>query len=121
MSQGRDSLIRDFGLAYIKYFMEHPDIYHFVISQKGIEIRASKEHIYDSSYPPFQIFQVNASKALLKKGVPQQAIPQNILALWAIVNGLAGIYAMTGFHYDGDWSEMAESILSGGLEKKKCD
>lgn len=119
-NEDKNKLIQEFGLAYIKYFMKHPDSYLFVTSQKDIEIKVSKDLIYDSNYAPFQIFQKNASEVLLKKGFAKQSIPHRIIALWAIVNGLTGIYIMKGFHYEGDFMEIAKSILNEDVEDNVC-
>ena len=106
-------LIYEFGKAYVQYFAEHPDRFVFLTNQRDIEVRISANQIYESSYLPFQIFQEHASAILMESGVVEQLIPKKIIALWAMVNGLAGLTAMKGFCYEGDWMEMVESILAG--------
>jgi len=118
-NKDKSKLIQEFGIAYIKYFMSNPDSYHFVINQKDICIKVSKDCIYDSNYAPFHIFQKHASEILLQKGIKKQYICKNVLSLWALVNGMTSIYVMKGFSYEGDWLEMIESILVNSLEENE--
>jgi AcrR family transcriptional regulator len=106
-------MIQEFGLAYIQYFIDHPDSFMLLLNQKDIEIRASAEHIYDSDYAAFQIFQTHAAKLLLQSGVSEKYIPRQIISLWAIVTGLSALTVMHGFLFEGDWLAMATSILTG--------
>lgn len=110
----RKHLIDDFGIAYIRFFENNPDYLIFIINQKDIDIRISKDKVYDSTYAPFQIFQKNSSEVLLAAGIPQTEISRIIIRLWAIAYGLSAITVMKGFHYEGDWMDMVNSIINGG-------
>ena len=110
----RKHLIDDFGIAYIRFFENNPDYLIFIINQKDIDIRISKDKVYDSTYAPFQIFQKNSSEVLLAAGIPQIEISRIIIRLWAIAYGLSAITVMKGFHYEGDWMDMVSSIINGG-------
>lgn len=106
-----ERLIDEFGVAYIKYFVNNPESFLFVTNQRDIDIRISEDRIEDSDYQPFQIFQIHASKQLLAMGLPQKEISKNIIVLWSFVNGLSGLSVMKGFHYEGDWMEMVKKII----------
>ena len=104
-------MIRDLGRAYIQFFEDNPQCYHLIMEQKDVNIHISEHEIEDSEYMPFQIFQVNASRVLRKMGVPEEGIPQKIIDLWAMVNGLVSLRLIKGFHYEGDWMTMVNRII----------
>ena len=105
-------MIEEFGIAYIQYFVNHPENFMFITNQKDIDILVSDHYIRDCAYMPFQIFQLNASKVLEEKKMPKEAIPKQIIKLWAMVYGLSAISVMKGFHYEGEWMAMVKSIIN---------
>lgn len=111
-NKNRNEIILEFGVAYIHFFDMNPDYLVFVLKQKDIDIQISKDKIYDCNYAPFQIFQENASAVLTRQGVAAEEIPKMILSLWGMVYGLSALTVMKGFHFEGDWMRMAESILT---------
>lgn len=111
-NQDRNQLIFEFGVAYIRFFKENSEYLVFVLKQKDIEIRVSEREVYDSNYAPFQIFKEHASEVMLEQGLPKEEIPGAILALWGMVYGLSALTVMEGFHFEGDWMKMTESMLA---------
>lgn len=90
----KEELIRDMGRAFVHFFQDHPQSFLLITNQKDIDIQMSKNGIQKSNYEPFQLFVEQASTVLKEWGVTEEQIPQKILELWALVNGLAGIYVM---------------------------
>lgn len=111
-NKNRNEMILEFGVAYIRFFEKNPDYLVFVLKEKDIDIRITSDKIYDSNYKPFQIFKENASEILAEQGVATKEIPKMILCLWGMVHGLSALTVMKGFHFEGDWMKMAESILA---------
>lgn len=107
----RQELIRDMGRAFVRFFQENPQSFWLIANQKDIYVQMSKTNIKKSNYAPFQLFVEQASGVLKEWGIEEKEIPQKILELWALVNGLASIYVMQGFHYEGDWMEMVNQII----------
>lgn len=107
----KEELIRDMGRAFVHFFQDHPQSFLLITNQKDINIQMSKDGIKKSNYEPFQLFVEQTSEILREWGVTEEQIPQKILELWALVNGLAGIYVMQGFHFEGDWMEMVNNII----------
>lgn len=107
----KNEIIRDMGRAYVKFFMDYPQAFSLISAQHDISIQMSESRIKKSSYAPFQLFVEQAEPVLTKWGVPKEKTAQKILELWAMVNGLAGIYTMQGFCYEGDWMEMVNQII----------
>lgn len=107
----RNVIIRDMGRAFVRFFHDYPQAYTLIMNQKDIKIRLSEKEIQKSNYAPFQLFVEQSEPVLLGWNMPKELIPQKILELWALVSGLAGIYAMQGFGYEGDWMEMINRII----------
>ena len=107
----KNEIIRDMGRAFVRFFRDYPQAYALITNQKDIRICLSEKEIQKSNYAPFQLFVEQSSPVLLGWGIPEKMIPQKILELWALVSGLAGIYAMQGFNYEGDWMEMVNRII----------
>ena len=47
--------------------------------------------------------------------MPKSSHRNNLIAMWAMVHGLAAMANMKGFSYDGDWEELTEIILKTKL------
>lgn len=107
----KNEIIRDMGRAFVKFFRDYPQAFALITNQKDIKICISEKEIQKSNYAPFQLLVEQAKPVLVGLGVPKEAISQKILELWALVTGLAGIYAMQGFCYEGDWMEMVNKII----------
>ena len=107
----KNEIIRDMGRAFVRFFRDYPQAFALITNQKDIRIHLSEKEIQKSNYAPFQLFVEQSEPVLLMGGVPREMIPQKILEFWSLVTGLAGIYAMQGFSYEGDWMEMVNRII----------
>lgn len=107
----KNVIIRDMGRAFVQFFRDYPQAFSLITNQRDIQIRMSEQEIEPSNYAPFRLFVEQAEPVLQGWGVPEEELPRKILELWALVNGLAAIYAMQGFTYEGDWMEMVNKII----------
>ena len=107
----RNEIIRDMGRAFVRFFKDYPQSFSLIINQKNIQISMSENKIEKSNYAPFDMLVEQAVPVLREWGVKEEELAQNILRLWALVTGLAGISVMQGFHYEGDWMEMVNKII----------
>ena len=107
----KDKIIRDMGRAFVRFFRDYPQSFFLIINQKNIQISMSENKIEKSNYAPFEMLVEQAVPVLKNWGVKEEEMAQNILRLWALVTGLAGICVMQGFHYEGDWMEMVNKII----------
>ena len=60
----------------------------------------------------FSILKVEATKVLQKAGVSNQAIQDKIIAMWALVQGLATIVITNNINYSESWEKKVEEIIS---------
>jgi len=107
----KKEIIRDMGRAFVRFFKDYPQSFFLITNQKNIRICMSENKIEKNNYAPFELFVGQAAPALKERGVKEEEMAQKILELWALVTGLAGIYVMQGFHYEGDWMEMVNKII----------
>lgn len=114
-----DKLLPEIGRAYIYFFVENPNYYPFLFNQSNIQIVLTENQEKAESYRHLE-GEPNSIIAMLDKlDVPESLHMQNIIAVWSIVHGLAGIVTMQGVEYDGNWDIMIEKILSENLILKK--
>ena len=104
----------EMGKAYVIFFAEHPYYFTFIYENKDYSIELT-EDTFDGDYEPFQNFKEIAARSLRAYGIPPQRDRDNLLVMWATVHGLAAMANMKGFHYNGEWGSLTESILQQKL------
>ena len=65
----------------------------------------------NSNQSAFNILKSEATKVLQKADVPNQAIQDKIIAMWALVQGLVTIMIMNDITYSEIWEEKIEEII----------
>lgn len=104
----------EMGKAYVIFFAKHPHYFSFIYDNEEYSIELT-EDTFDGDYEPFLIFKENATRTLKVYGIPPQRYRDNLIVMWATVHGLAVMANMKGFHYEGDWGSLTESILKQKL------
>ena len=102
------------GKAYVTFFAENPNYFSFIYDNEKYHINLTSDML-ESDYEPFRVFCDAAFGRLREKGVPEGRWRDNMIVMWATVHGIAAMANMKGFHYDGEWGELAERILSTKL------
>ena len=91
-----ERMLLELGKSYVLFFYENPLYYRFLFSRDDIETE---------TYPPFMLF----------KSIVQQAIGEKrdkaVIALWALVHGLASIVTIKGAVDTDHLSEEVGQIL----------
>jgi len=111
-----DKLLIEIGKAYIHFFMDNPNYYPFLFNQSNINIMLTSDSEKAESYRHLEKDENTIIAILDKLEIPESLQMQNIIAVWAIVHGLAGIITMKGIEFDGNWDEMIEKVLSENLK-----
>lgn len=96
--------------AYVKFFAEHERYLNFIYDTDNYWIEVKEDDIV-GDYKPFNIFKQAAIENMRKFGISEGEYRDNIIAMWAMVHGLAALSNIKGLHYDGDWGELTERIL----------
>ncbi|MGL6199206.1 MAG: TetR/AcrR family transcriptional regulator [Lachnospiraceae bacterium] len=108
-------LLIETGKAYLHFFIENPNYYPFLFNQSNLQIVLTENDEKAEDYRQFENDK-NAFVVIMDElDVPESLQMQNMIALWAMVHGLAGIVTMKGVEFDGDWDDMIEKVLSENL------
>ena len=99
------------GKTYVIFFYQNPFYYDFLFSRKNISIKLSLENADTNENIPLAILQRTAISVFGKAKLPEKVIQDKIIAMWALVHGLAAIVTMPNIEYDGNWETRIEEII----------
>lgn len=105
------SLLPMLGKTYVMFFYQNPFYYEFLFSRKNISIKLSLENADTDENAPFAILQKTAAFVFRKVKLPEKVIQDKIIAMWALVHGLAAIVTMPNIEYDDNWETRIEEII----------
>lgn len=105
------SLLLMLGKTYVMFFYQNPFYYDFLFSRKNISINLSLGNADTNENPPLAILQKTAASVFRKVKLPEKVIQDKIIAMWALVHGLAAIVTMPNIEYDDNWETRIEEII----------
>ena len=105
------SLLLMLGKTYVIFFYQNPFYYDFLFSRKNISIKLSFENAVTDENTPLAILQKTAASIFRKVKLPEKVIQNKIIAMWALVHGLAAIVTMPNIEYDDNWETRIEEII----------
>ena len=111
--ENQENLLVKLGKTYVMFFCENHRYYHFMISRKNmkIDLFSKFSEIENNNEKAFSILKIEAIKILEKMGVPNQAMQDKIIAMWALVQGLTTIMITNDIKYSESWEERIEEII----------
>ena len=111
--ENQENLLVKLGKTYVMFFCENHRYYHFMISRKNMkmDLFSKFSEIENNNEKAFSILKIEAIKILEKMGVPNQAMQDKIIAMWALVQGLVTIMIMNDITYSEIWEEKIEEII----------
>lgn len=98
------------GKAYVNFFAENPHYFSYIYDN-GDYFISLNDDTFNGDYEPFRVFKELSIACMRRCKIPEDKHLHNLVVMWATVHGLAAMANMKGFHYDGDWSELTETIL----------
>ena len=112
--ENSEDLLVKLGKTYVMFFCENHKYYYFIISRSNTKMDLLSEFskIENSNQSAFNILKSEATKVLQKADVPNQAIQDKIIAMWALVQGLVTIMIMNDITYSEIWEEKIEEIIN---------
>lgn len=108
---GGAELLVELGKRYVLFFTEHPQYFSFLFSHHCMEINLDFNGDDTNNFPPYRFFKTHAVPVMERMGMTPEKIEDGIIAMWAMVHGLAAIATMRYVHYSKDWSDKIEDIL----------
>ena len=105
------SLFPMLGKTYVMFFYQNPFYYDFLFSRKNISIKLSLGNVDTEDNIPLAILQKTATSVFHREKIPEKVIQDKIIAMWALVHGLAAIVTMPNIEYDDNWETRIEGII----------
>lgn len=105
------SLLPMLGKTYVMFFYQNPFYYDFLFSPKNISINLSPGNAETNDNPPLAILQKTAASVFRKEKLPEKVLQDRIIAMWALVHGLAAIVTMPNIKFDDNWDTRIEEII----------
>ena len=111
--ENSEDLLVKLGKTYVMFLCENHEYYYFIISRSNTKMDLLSEFskIENSNQSAFNILKSEATKVLQKADVPNQAMQDKIIAMWALVQGLVTIMIMNDITYSKIWEEKIEEII----------
>lgn len=97
------------GKAYVMFFYKNPLYFDFLFSRKNIKVQLSLNKTGDN--PPLDILKNTALSFFTKQNIPEKDIENMVVAMWALVHGLASIASMPNVENDDLWENRVEAVL----------
>ncbi len=104
------NLMIELGKEYVSFFAENPFYFSYIFENTDKEIELT-DLDFTSNYAPFVLFKNSAITVMKQANIPEEHYRNNIVAMWAMVHGLAAMANMKSFKFNGDWKELTETIL----------
>ena len=105
------SLLPMLGKTYVMFFYQNPFYFEYLFSCKNISIKLSFDNTATDENLPLAILQKAATLVLGKANLSEKVIQDKIIAMWALVHGLASIAVMPNIEFDYNWETRVEEII----------
>lgn len=113
--ENHDYRLIEMGKAYVKFFADNPHYFAFIYDNEDYCIELS-EREFSGDYKAFCIFKEVSIDCMKSLGVPKSEYHDNLIAMWAMVQGMAAMANMKGFRYKGDWGILTARILKNKID-----
>lgn len=107
--EDRPDFMVKFGTAYITFFMNKPQYFHFLFGQGSPEVDFSPEA--EAGYKPFQIYKEQVLKRLEHTDLALEKKQDCVISLFAYVHGLAALVTMPNAKYGLGWENKLEDLI----------
>lgn len=109
-----------FGKAYITFFMNKPQYFHFLFGQGSVEVDFSPGA--GESYRPFQIYKEQVLKRLEHTDLTPEKKQDCVISLFAYVHGLTALVTMPNVKYAPGWENKLEDLITTlGIDREEAD
>lgn len=99
-----------FGKAYITFFMNKPQYFHFLFGQGSPQVDFSPGA--EAGYKPFQIYKEQVLKRLEHTGLSIEKKQDCVISLFAYIHGLTALVTMPNVKYDLGWENKLEDLIT---------
>lgn len=105
------------GKRYVWFMVENPDYLKFAfLRNDGCEIAIENNELNDRGYGSFSIFRNCAEDYLKSISAKKEDYARDIIAMWAMVHGLAVMLSNKTITCNGDYLKLVEDIIRKNLK-----
>lgn len=111
--------IIELGKRYVSFMSENYDYLRYLFinnSPSTNPVVVDENGIEKNDFKSFNLFRKAAEECLEYKNVPKEKYSQDIIAMWAMVHGLATMIGNNTFRYEGDYMDLVDNILRNNLK-----
>jgi len=111
--EGTHEIMTELGVGYVDFFARNPNYFFIIFSENQVnfEFILSENEESFSSFPPYQVFRESAVKFMKLAGIPSEENTNQIIFMWALVQGLASIFTLKGMQYNEQQKASIRRIL----------
>lgn len=110
-----EDLLVELGVEYILYFIAHKQYYRFLFSYFNFHVQIDENDITCDDFSVFTLYRDTAISYMQRIGVQSTQFQMNILATWAIVEGLTSIFVSDCTICNTDIEELVRNILKNKI------
>lgn len=101
------------GNAYVSFFMKNPEYFTFLFSKGYIHLNLDLSSKEDNNFNPYEILKELCLKyfAKIKSEMTDYEKEQEIIRIWASVQGLTSIVFMENVKWSHNWEEEISKLL----------
>lgn len=101
------------GNAYVSFFMKNPEYFTFLFSKGYIHLNLDLSSKEDNNFNPYEILKELCLKyfAKIKPEMTDYEKEQEIIRIWASVQGLTSIVFMENVKWSHNWEEEISKLL----------
>lgn len=106
-------LMLELGVAYVDFFAKNPNYFFIMFTGGGInfDFVFSTDNNKENSFPPYQIYKDVVIRFMEKMNIPPEENADQILFMWALVQGIASIFTLQGIQYNEEQKEAIRRTL----------
>lgn len=99
------ALLRDLGVTYVSFFVEHPAYFQFLYTHSNIKIDLSLSIPDEQNYQPYIIYRDVVCRLLAQTKHPTEKQNDMIISIWAFIHGVTALATMDNVSYQKDWTQ----------------
>ena len=108
-----EEAILNMGKTYVTFFINNPDYFKFLFSNKNIIAHLKTDKEYNNDYPPFILLKNEYLKYLKEKNMERSEEEKeiDIIRIWSTVHGLASLACQPNVEVSFNWIEKLENNI----------
>lgn len=108
--------IVEMGKTYVRFMVENPQYLKFMFladNEHPIKIKNNKFYHYEGS--AFEVFKKCSEEFFKEINLDENLYIDRTLVMWSMVHGIALLISKKSIEYEGNYLELVERMIKGGL------